>query len=404
MKLRNLYNLLSLACVLVFSASVVSCGDGEDVTPDANAYLVSSSVICEATDAKIVTEGASNLKYTARIISGEDWCSFSITPGKTETEGKVGTGCFVYFSRNVSTEDRFAAFSIKYSDGTEFSLRLTQRAYSVSATYERDWAEQPEYRVSEDYIYKTYYSYLNVSGAARPVRNYSVCYDRKRRISHWVAYPIHDIYLTPNLSRKDCFGYDPNDQMPAIPMSEQQDITRGYGTGRHDRGHMLPNASRMNNYDINAMTFYATNMMPQNSTLNQNTWAALEGKVRSARHSDTIYVVVGTYFGDNGYITDRSGNRISEPSHVYKLMLRAKNRIPAGKTMADLPSDEILAIGFWFANTSAGNNVTWEQAAVSVAEVEKRTGFKFFRMLDDAVAEEVKARCDLSDWGTLFSN
>ncbi|MDE5637417.1 MAG: DNA/RNA non-specific endonuclease [Alistipes sp.] len=274
----------------------------------------------------------------------------------------------------------------------------------MSATYERDWVEQPEYRVDDDYIYKTYYSYLNMSGAARPVRNYSVCYDRKRLISHWVAYPIHDIYLTPNLTRKDCFGYDPNDQLPAIPMSEQQNITSGYGTGRHDRGHMLPNASRMNNYDINAMTFYATNMMPQNSRLNQNTWASLEGKVREARHSDTVYVVVGTYFGDNSYITDRSGNRIAEPSHVYKLMLRAKNKIPAGKTMADLSADEIIAIGFWFANTTAGNDATWSQAAVSVADVEERTGFKFFRNLDPDVAEQVKSRYSLSDWGTLFNN
>lgn len=404
MKLRNFYGFLSLACLLAFTAVATSCGSDDDVTPDANAYLVSSSVICDVTDVKIITEGSSNLKYTARITSGEDWCSFSITPGKTETEGKVGTGCFVYFSRNTSTEDRFATFNIKYSDGAEFDLRLTQRAYSVSATYERAWVEQPEYRVSDDYIYKTYYSYLNTAGASRPVRNYSICYDRKRRISHWVAYPIHDIYLTPNLTRVESFGYDPNEQMPSIPMSEQQNITRGYGTGRHDRGHMLPNASRMNNYDINAMTFYATNMMPQNSVLNQNTWASLEGKVRSARHSDTIYVVVGTYFGDNSYITDRSGNRIAEPSHVYKLMLRAKNRIPAGKTMADLSADEILAIGFWFSNTTSGNNVTWSEAAVSVSEVEERTGFKFFRNLNPEVAEKVKSRCNLSDWGTLFNN
>ena len=111
------------------------------------------------------------------------------------------------------------------------------------------------------------------------LRNYSVCYDVDRHISHWVAYPIFKkVYETPVLSRVNDFNYDPNDQLPVIPTRDQQYIGtggngRGYGAWGYDRGHMLPQASRYNNYEPNRMTYYGTNMMPQNSTLNQNIWA-----------------------------------------------------------------------------------------------------------------------------------
>jgi len=409
MRLKNIYRLLPFLLVIAAVAVIaISCGgDDSENMPAANAYLSSTTVNCETTSVKLQTEGSSKLKYTASITEGTEWgCSFMLSKEQAETTGQVGSASFVYFPRNTGSAERYATFHIEYSDGAVFDLRLKQSGYSVSATYDHEWAELPKYRTDPDYIYKTYYSTLTVNSRERRVRNYTVCYDTERRISQWVAYPIHDIYLKPSLTRKDCFGYDPNDQLPAIPRDRQQDITRGYGTGRHDRGHMLPNASRMNNYDINAMTFYATNMMPQNSALNQNTWASLEGKVREARSansvSDTLYVVVGTYFGDNDYITDRSGNRIAEPSHCYKLLLRAKKHIPEGKTMADLTADEIMAVGFWFENSTAGNNTSLADAAVSIEYVEQKTGFEFFQMLGDEAARQVKSRCDLKEWGRIF--
>ena len=39
------------------------------------------------------------------------------------------------------------------------------------------------------------------------------------------------------------------------------------------------------------------------------------------------------------------------------------------------------------------------QAVVSVAEIERRTGFKFFRNLDPKIADKVKQQKNLSAWG-----
>ena len=39
------------------------------------------------------------------------------------------------------------------------------------------------------------------------------------------------------------------------------------------------------------------------------------------------------------------------------------------------------------------NNIT------SVADIEEKTGYKFFTMLDEAIAADVKAQNNPSDWG-----
>ena len=141
----------------------------------------------------------------------------------------------------------------------------------------------PGYREDANYIYKTYNTTLvgNKYFAGGYVRNFTVCYDKKTRVSQWVAYPVfYALYEAPQLSRVNAFGYDPNDQLPVIPTADQQNISSGYGQRGYDRGHMLPQATRYNNYAANRMTYYATNMMPQNSAFNQGVWARLEGQVR----------------------------------------------------------------------------------------------------------------------------
>ena len=236
------------------------------------------------------------------------------------------------------------------------------------------------------------------------LRNYSVCYDVDRHISHWVAYPIFKkVYETPVLSRVNDFNYDPNDQLPVIPTRDQQYIGtggngRGYGARGYNRGHMLPQASRYNNYEPNRMTYYGTNMMPQNSTLNQNIWASLEGKVRGwggLQTYDTLYVVTGAAFKSTKTI-DNANGPIAVPSHCWKVLLRQRGN--QNRQISQFKADELKAIGFVFTNDDAGAATSIESAVRSVKEIEELTGFKFFRNLDPAVADAVKSQKNLADW------
>ena len=398
--------LVTMSAMLVLFAG---CGDKDDGgDKESLATLVAETVSSSATTNKISTQGPSGITFEATIVSqggDAEWCSFDLNKQVSSAGGNVGDPAYLYLDKNNSDDDRTARIDVTYTNGYSTSLALTQRAAGF-IDYDRSWGEQPEYRSDDAYIYKTYYATF-VSNQFFPggkLRNYSVCYDVDRHISHWVAYPIFKkVYETPVLRRVNDFNYDPNDQLPVIPTRDQQYIGtggngRGYGAWGYDRGHMLPQASRYNNYEPNRMTYYGTNMMPQNSTLNQNIWASLEGKVRGwggLQTYDTLYVVTGAAFKSTKTI-DNANGPIAVPSHCWKVLLRQRGN--QNRQISQFKADELKAIGFVFTNDDAGAATSIESAVRSVKEIEELTGFKFFRNLDPAVADAVKSQKNLADW------
>lgn len=398
--------LVTMSAMLVLFAG---CGDKDDGgDKESLATLVAETVSSSTTTNKISTQGPSGITFEATIVSqggDAEWCSFDLNKQVSSAGGNVGDPAYLYLDKNNSDDDRTARIDVTYTNGYSTSLTLTQRAAGF-IDYDRSWGEQPEYRSDDAYIYKTYYATF-VSNQFFPggkLRNYSVCYDVDRHFSHWVAYPIFKkVYETPVLSRVNDFNYDPNDQLPVIPTRDQQYIGtggngRGYGAWGYDRGHMLPQASRYNNYEPNRMTYYGTNMMPQNSTLNQNIWASLEGKVRGwggLQTYDTLYVVTGAAFKSTKTI-DNANGPIAVPSHCWKVLLRQRGN--QNRQISQFKADELKAIGFVFTNDDAGAATSIESAVRSVKEIEELTGFKFFRNLDPAVADAVKSQKNLADW------
>lgn len=400
--------LVTMSAMLVLFAG---CGDKDDGgDKESLATLVAETVSSSTTTNKISTQGPSGITFEATIVSqggDAEWCSFDLNKQVSSAGGNVGDPAYLYLNKNNSDDDRTARIDVTYTNGYSTSLTLTQRAAGF-IDYDRSWGEQPEYRSDDAYIYKTYYATF-VSNQFFPggkLRNYSVCYDVDRHISHWVAYPIFKkVYETPVLSRVNDFNYDPNDQLPVIPTRDQQYIGTGgsgsgsgYGAKGYDRGHMLPQASRYNNYEPNRMTYYGTNMMPQNSTLNQNIWASLEGKVRGwggLQTYDTLYVVTGAAFKSTKTI-DNANGPIAVPSHCWKVLLRQRGN--QNRQISQFKADELKAIGFVFTNDDAGAATSIESAVRSVKEIEELTGFKFFRNLDPAVADAVKSQKNLADW------
>lgn len=398
--------LVTMSAMLVLFAG---CGDKDDGgDKESLATLVAETVSSSTTTNKISTQGPSGITFEATIVSqggDAEWCSFDLNKQVSSAGGNVGDPAYLYLDKNNSDDDRTARIDVTYTNGYSTSLTLTQRAAGF-IDYGRSWGEQPEYRPDDAYIYKTYYATF-VSNQFFPggkLRNYSVCYDVDRHISHWVAYPIFKkVYETPVLRRVNDFNYDPNDQLPVIPTRDQQYIGtggngRGYGAWGYDRGHMLPQASRYNNYEPNRMTYYGTNMMPQNSTLNQNIWVSLEGKVRGwggLQTYDTLYVVTGAAFKSTKTI-DNANGPIAVPSHCWKVLLRQRGN--QNRQISQFKADELKAIGFVFTNDDAGAATSIESAVRSVKEIEELTGFKFFRNLDPAVADAVKSQKNLADW------
>ena len=394
----------SIVAVLVLAFSFTACVEPDWTPYKSKAEIYGTVLTSQAGTVSGSTVGDPSFLWVIQVVKGYDFC----TP--VVASGTVGQNFSLKFSANHSGVEREAKVRITFTDGYNNEFIIRQLAETENVAYDHPWAEQPDFKQGASLVHKTYYTTLSTG---KRVRNFSICYDTEKLVSHWVAYPIHSCYLG-SLSRTDEWSFDDayytksgssyirsyNPTNPVISQTQQQNIEAGgYQTSGLDRGHMMPSASRLNAYELNAQTFYATNMMPQHSQFNQKIWATLESDVRGWSCADTIFVVTGTlYEGSIRTITAR-GRKIAVPSHAYKLVLRTKSG-NTKKHIANIKSaDEIKCIGFLFENNATGAATSIRDAAVSVAEIERRSGFKFFRNLDSEIADEVKSQKNLSDWG-----
>lgn len=214
----------------------------------------------------------------------------------------------------------------------------------------------------------------------KTVRNYSMLYDTSLKMAYWVAYPLCSYYLG-DAKRTDNWGYDPE-----INSSLQANMNKGLGNG-YDRGHQLPSADRLRSAALNTTTFYFTNMTPQVSNMNQQIWANLENQVRSwTSGTDTLFVVTGampTTATDKNitYTPDNSGKQIAVPKYYFKALARKV-------------SGTFYTIAFKIENRTGYSANGYMSCALSVADLEKETGFTFFPSL----SATAKATFDQSKW------
>ena len=377
--LRFVFSFALLSCI-------IACSDNDsnsskyvenDVT-----WRASSTVGAAEGSSGIIITGLEGTGWTAEVIEGATWCSFGYNTIISEKSGEVSDGLnmlYIYYPANTSTVQRSATISFKFDDDTEAHLlTLTQIAVDQqNAPPFGRWAELPAYKAGANFDYVIHYALLNNA----TVRNYSFCYDKNKKAALWVAYPLHSAYLGSG-SRTDAWAYD-----PIVPESYQPYLFKSY-KGSYDRGHQLPSADRLANYELNAQTFYFTNMTPQMARLNQDMWANLETKVRNNVCSDTLYVVTGAFFGTGaGTTTDGDGVTVPIPTQYYKVLLRTKDG-RTGKSIRECTADELISIGIWVNQENYGNIQPPTSICTTVAEIEEKTGFNFFPQVDASVKQQ----------------
>ena len=418
----------SVLAMLVLVLGFTGCDYGEWSPYKSNAEVSATLVSAQTSTISGTTVGDPMLTWELKVTDGNDFCT-AVTK-----VGFVGSNFSLKFDANNNNYDRIARATITFSDGFSKSFEFRQLVATENPNYDRAWAEQPYYKEGSNLVHKTYYTTLSDK---RRVRNFSICYDLNKICSHWVAYPAHNIYTSgrdyevggTTAGRTNAWAFDDAVTQykystnwstayeivstyisdldtyntytnPIIPQKKQADIrfTSGIGGG-YARGHMLPSADRYNTWNTNAQTCYSTNIMAQDYDFNSASWAELENEVRTKVCADTLFVVVGTLFESNKTVS-KNGRTISVPSHCYKMLLRTKKG-NTKKNIADIKSaDELMCIGFIFENNNGekGGQIKLKDAAVSVAEIERRSGFSFYRNLDPAIADKVKSQCNFSEW------
>ena len=252
---------------------------------------------------------------------------------------------------------------------------------------------------TSDLFYHTFY----YGAESESNRNYTVCYDKGKMTTYWVAYPLNSSHIGSN-GRTDVWTYVDSSILaekyqPNIVSGSYRSSSSG-GTNNYSRGHLLPSASRTATSTMNEQTFITVNQVPQIHTdFNGGVWMYLESAVRDAINGKTIFVVTGTALqkgngqteeiGTMAKTYDRNGKEIPVPRYFYKVLLKVNST--TNPTSAS-------AIGFWMTNEAHDN--AYEPYAVSVDEIEGKTGIDFFPNLTDAL--ETSAEKNTS-WSTFKS-
>ena len=388
---RIIINIL-LFTILPLWIGGCSSNDPEVVQQPNEAYWkVSSTVSSTEGSSAIIITGTTGTEWDAEIIEGNGWCAFSSRDYTNSAKsGTVNEGLnvlYVYYKANTGNEQREAKISFRFVGGEAQTFTLVQLAESQQNLPPFGaWAELPVPKENANYQYVTHYGPLSND---KKDRNYSICFDKTKKAALWVAYPIHNAYLTGSGSRTDAWAFD-----PIIPMVYQANCVDKSYRGSYDRGHQLPSADRLATDELNAQTFYMSNMTPQLNRLNQDMWAKLEARVRGNKCSDTLYVVTGAIFNSNATTFDGAGNVVSLPTNYYKVLLRTKSG-STGKAIKDCSDSELISIGFWVEQKSYGNIEPPRSICTSVADIEAKTGITFFPQ----VSATVKQQNNPTQWG-----
>ena len=226
---------------------------------------------------------------------------------------------------------------------------------------------------------------------------YSLEWDNALIANRWTCYELHAGNSASNVKRKDDFKADPD-----VAVSSELDNYKNSGFAR---GHLCPSADRLCSTDQNKQTFFLTNMQPQYTSHNSGLWGRLEDQVRSFAtndsytdlHCDTLYIVKAATITDkvtigdeevDGVYAEKCNGRLLVPKYFYMALLHYNK-----------DTDSYHALAFWTNHISTTQPVAnLGDYAISIEELEKRTGIDFFCNLPDDIESEVENTLELDFW------
>ena len=201
-----------------------------------------------------------------------------------------------------------------------------------------------------------------------------ICHSSDRKVPLWVGYELTPEHLERAATRPAHFRHDPGLSGPSAYDSD-------YKNSGYSRGHMAPAADfAFSDASIRA-TFLLSNAVPQRQSVNQGRWAQVEAAVRRiAAVSDATYVFTGPLF-ESAEIERIGAGQVSVPTHTFKVILALQG---TSKTMyaAIVPNAKVV-------------KEPLNQFAVTVEEVERRTGFDFFSALEDSEERDLESTLQL---------
>ncbi len=203
---------------------------------------------------------------------------------------------------------------------------------------------------------------------------FDVHFNSERGIANCALYELVNNELYGTVERGNEFMADPG--VKGCPLPED------YAGSGFDRGHLVPAGDLKWNGTAMLQSFLMTNVGPMHKALNEGGWAKLEEKVREWTARDSALLVFTGPVVSDGDTTLASG-RVKVPSAYYKVIMA-----PCVRPMR--------VIAFIYPNGHSGGRL--QQYAVSVDEVERRTGLDFFPTLPPEEQQRLESPVNLDAW------
>jgi len=205
---------------------------------------------------------------------------------------------------------------------------------------------------------------------------YTLSYSEKDEQAEWVAYELKKSHLTKNNFKRPYFVEDPKVKTISADW-------RNYKNSGYDRGHLCPAADRGFLKEAYDETFLTSNISPQNREFNGGIWNRLEQKVRYwANGYDGVYVITGGNLKNK--LNEIGYENITVPDEFFKIVV-------------DKSNGKYKAIAFLIPNKSSRES--FYKYAVSIDEIEAKTGIDFFPQLPDSIEDELESANDPRAWG-----
>jgi endonuclease G, mitochondrial len=202
-------------------------------------------------------------------------------------------------------------------------------------------------------------------------QQFAASWNASTRTANWVAWRLtaSDIGDT----ERSQFYHDPEIDTPA-----PSDYTRsGY-----DRGHLCPSKDRSDTPENNRGVFTMLNIFPQAPDNNRGPWEKFERAERAlAQSGREVYIVAG------GVDSQTSFNGITVPQATWKVVVA----LGRGKAFPE-GQEEAQVFAVLMPNRNGIKDDRWQQYQTTVAEIEQKTGYHFFKLspMIEGTAEKMR--------------
>ena len=202
-------------------------------------------------------------------------------------------------------------------------------------------------------------------------KHFAFSYSEEHELALWVAYELTAEELQGHEERTDNYRSDPAIRTDTAANSD-------YKRSGYDRGHLAPAADMRFSAQAMSESFYHSNLTPQAPAFNRGIWLYLEKHVRIwAKEYGSVYVATGPIIEPaRGTI---GSNSVTVPWGYYKAVMRKDGDTWRVVALA-LPNER--------GSKPLGAH------AVTVDDLEERTGIDFFPALPDDIEDRIESRVD----------